>query len=173
MLAPPVRQPLSGVGERALHDLHGGEPARAASRGEDAPPADDTAFLLGGVEEHERRMGDADDRGQRGRVRVVDHDGACLRIEPLAQPRCIAGEREGAGGAGLDDATPVEKLPAGQAPQPAKADRRPLNQLPTTDADPSERDEDRDDREGHDDGPAVQAQDQRACRKARHHELRT
>ena len=67
------------------------------------PQRDDPALLLSWVEQHERGMGDTDDRGQGRSVRVVDHDGAGLGVDPLTQPSRIAGQRQRAGGARLHD----------------------------------------------------------------------
>ena len=135
------------------------------------PQRDDPALLLSGVEQHERGVGDADDRGQGRSVRVVDHDGAGLGVDPLTQPSRIARQRQRSGGARLHDAAAVQQLPAGGSPQPPRADRRPLDELPAADADERQRDEEQDDREGHHHGADVQAEDQGAGGEAGHHEL--
>ena len=90
------------------------------------------------VEQDERRVGDADDRGQRRAVRVVDHHGAGLGVEPLAQPRGVAWQGQRSRGARLHDAAAEEQLAAGRAPQPPRDDREPLDELAAADADPGE-----------------------------------
>ena len=72
-----------------------------AGGGEHAAPAGDPTLLLDGVEQDERGVRDADDRGQRRLVRVVDHDGAGLGVDPLTQPGGVTGQRQRPGGAGL------------------------------------------------------------------------
>ena len=172
MLLPPVRQALAGVRQRPLHHLNGRDSPGAACRREDAAPRDDAALLLSWVEQHERGVGDTDDRGQGRSVRVVDHDGVGLGVDPLTQPSRIARQRQRAGGARVHDATAVQQLPAGGSPEPPRADWRPLDELAPADADERQRDEEQDDREGHHHGADVQADDQGARREAGHQELR-
>jgi len=85
MPRPPLGQPLAGVRQRPLHHLQRGDPTGAAGGGEQPSPADYAALLLDGVEENERRVRDADDRGERRLVWVVDHDctrGQAGRLSP-------------------------------------------------------------------------------------------
>ena len=53
---PPFDQPGTPIGEGAFAHLQAGDPPGPAGGGEHAPPGGDAAFLLSGVEEHERGM---------------------------------------------------------------------------------------------------------------------
>ena len=158
---------------RDSHDLERSQASGSAGGREHASPADHPTFLLRGVEQHEGGVGDADDRGECGGVRVVDHDCARLRIDPLPEPSGVAGQRQCSCRARFDHAASVQQLTASGAPEPACSDGSPLDDLPATDAEESEHDEDEDDRKGHDDRAQIEAQDQGPGGQARHHELRT
>ena len=118
-------RPLPESGKRPLHHLDRGDAPGPAGGGEDAAPADDAAFLLGRVEQDERGVRDADDRGQGRRVRVVDHHGAGLGVDPLAQPGGVAGQRQGSGGARLHDPTAVTAVARRSSATATRADRQP------------------------------------------------
>ena len=146
-------------------------PERQVGR-EYASPGDDPAFLFGRVEQHERGMRDADDRGQGRGVRVVDHHRAGLGVDPLPQPGGVARESERPGGPWLHDAPPVDELTACGAPQPSAADGRPLDELAPADPDEGEGDTHEDDRERDDDGADVEPEHQARCGDPGHGELK-
>jgi len=81
---PPFCESGAGVWEGAFEDLQRRDPPRAADGGQHAAPGADAAFLLAGIEEHERGMGDLAHDGQRGGVGVVDHPRSGVGVGVLA-----------------------------------------------------------------------------------------
>ena len=136
---PPFGESGAGVWEGAFEDLQCRDAPGPADGRENASPGRDAAFLLAGVEEHERGMGDLAHHGQGGGVGVVDHPGAGVGVGVFAQARHVAGQGEGSDGARDDDPAPVQQLPAGGAPQPPAGDGQPLHDRPACDRYPGQR----------------------------------
>ena len=102
------------------------DPPGTADGGQDAAPGADAAFLLAGIEEHERGMGDLAHDGQRGGVGSWIMP-ALVSGSVYSRSRAMSPGRRGADGARDDDPEPVQQLPAGGAPQPPAGDGQPLH----------------------------------------------
>ena len=116
---PPFGETASGAGHCALGDLHARDATRPADRREHPPPAGHPTLLFAAVEKNESRMRDADDRRQGLSVRVLDHGGARLGVDPLSERGGVAGECERARGARLDQVRAESQLAADASPHPA------------------------------------------------------
>ena len=112
VLGPPLGEPLARVRQGSLHHLEGGDAAGPASGGQYATPTRDAPLLLDGVEQDERRVRDTDDCRERRLMWVMHQDGPCLRVDPLTQPRSVAGERKRSSGTRFCDTALEQQLPA-------------------------------------------------------------
>ncbi|MPM30980.1 hypothetical protein SDC9_77533 [bioreactor metagenome] len=136
---PPLGQALPGVRQGALEHLQGGDAPGAAHGRQHPAPRGHAAFLLAGVEQHERGMGDHGDDGEGSGGRVVHHPSPGLGVGVLPQPGHVAGQRERSRRARGDDSAPVGQLPTGLAPQPPAGHRQPLHERAARNRNPGDR----------------------------------
>ena len=127
---PPFGKPRPGIWEGAFEHLQTRDPPGTTDGGEDAAPGGDAAFLFTGVEEHERGMREADDRGEGVLVRVVNHRCSGLWVHILPQRGGVTGEGECARWARFDDAAAIQQLPDADPPYPSESNRHPLDEFP-------------------------------------------